>query len=248
MSEAAEHASMADRIQDKIHEYKGSSSSSDSEEEDSLVSRNAQRKRLFGRKQPVHAVFGGGKVADMIMWRNKQVSGGILAVVTVVWLLFECMDYHLLTFVCHAFMFVLAALFLWSNAASLVNRSPPKFPEVILREDQVLSIARSVRHEINEAFTTFRYIASGKDLKKFLMAVGGLWVVSVIGNWFSFLTLCYLVFLALCTLPALYEKYEDQVDDVGETVMVQVRKQHAVLDAKVLQKIPRGPFADKKQH
>lgn len=50
-----------------------------------------------------------------------------------------------------------------------LNRSPPKFPEVILREDQFLSIAHSVHHEVNEAFITFRYIASGNDMKKFLM-------------------------------------------------------------------------------
>jgi len=56
------------------------------------------------------------------------------------------------------------------------------------------------------------------------------------------------VFLALYTLPVLYEKYEDQVDDVAAKAMVQVNKQYAVLDAKVLQKIPRGPFTDKKQH
>jgi len=60
--------------------------------------------------------------ADIILWRNKQMSGGIVAGVTVVWLLFEWMGYHLLTFICHALILVLGVLFLWSNAASLVNR------------------------------------------------------------------------------------------------------------------------------
>lgn len=64
--------------------------------------------------------------------------------------------------------------------------------------------------------------------------------------WLSFSGM--LVFLALYTLPVLYEKYEDQVDGAASKVIVQVNKQYAVLDEKVLQKIPRGPFADKKQH
>lgn len=48
-------------------------------------------------------------------------------------------------------------------------RPPPNFPKVILHEDLFLSIAHSVRHKINETFAIFRYVASGKDLKKFLM-------------------------------------------------------------------------------
>lgn len=55
------------------------------------------------------------------------------------------------------------------------------------------------------------------------------------------------VFLIIYTTPALYEKYEDQVDTVAEKAMVEINKHYAVLDKKVLQKIPRGPFTNKKQ-
>ncbi|XP_010938076.1 reticulon-like protein B4 [Elaeis guineensis] len=244
--EAGEHPSITERITEKIHEYRGSSSSSDSDNEKPF-SHSTRKKRLFGRRDPVHTVFGGGKSADIILWRNKQMSGGILAGVTVIWLLFEWMGYHLLTFICHSLIFLLAVSFIWSNAASFVNRSPPKFPEVILPEDMFLSIAHAVRYQINEAFSTFIYVASGKDLKQFMMVIAGLWVLSVIGSWFSFLTLFYIVFLITYTAPALYEKYEDQVDTVAGKAMVEINRHYAVLDEKVLQKIPRGPFTDKKQ-
>lgn len=244
--EAGEHTSMAERITEKIHEYRGSSSSSDSDNE--KPSSHAPRKnRLFGRTEPVHTVLGGGKSADIILWRDRQISGSILAGVTVIWLLFEWMGYHLLTFICHSLIFLLAISFIWSNAASFVNRSPPKFPEVILSEEKFLNVAYAVRYHINEAFATFRFVASGKDLKQFLMVIAGLWVVSVIGSWFSFLTLFYIAFLILYTAPVLYEKYEDQVDTVADKAMVEINKHYAVFDEKVLQKIPRGPFADKKE-
>ncbi|GFQ00475.1 reticulon-like protein b4 [Phtheirospermum japonicum] len=32
---------------------------------------------LFGRQKPVHSALGGGKPADVILWRNKQISAGI---------------------------------------------------------------------------------------------------------------------------------------------------------------------------
>ncbi|KAG1371453.1 reticulon-like protein B1 [Cocos nucifera] len=244
--EAGEHPSITERITEKIHEYRGSSSSSDSDNE-KPSSYSTRKKRLFGRRDPLHTVFGGGKSADIILWRNKHMSGGILAGVTVIWLLFEWMGYHLLTFICHSLIFLLALSFIWSIAASFVNRSPPKFPEVILPEDMFLSIAHAVRYQINEAFATFIYVASGKDLKQFVMVIAGLWVVSVIGSWFSFLTLFYIVFLITYMVPALYEKYEDQVDSIAEKAMVEIDAHHAVLDEEVLQKIPRGPFTYKKQ-
>ena len=60
MSEV-DHHSMAERIQEKIHEYKGSSSSSDSENDKPALPNATRKKRLFGRKQPVHTIIGGGK-------------------------------------------------------------------------------------------------------------------------------------------------------------------------------------------
>lgn len=47
-------------------------------------------------------------------------------------------------------------------------------------------------------------------------------------------------------MPALYEKYEDPVDLFAERAMVEIKKQYAVFDQKVLTKIPKGPLKDKK--
>ncbi|CAL9058452.1 reticulon-like protein B2 [Musa acuminata AAA Group] len=235
----------SERINEKIHEYRGSSSDSDDEKP---LFHNSRKKWLFGRKESVHALLGGGKSADIILWRNMQLSGSIFAGVTVIWLLFVWMGYHLLTFICHFLILLLAISFLWINGASFVNRSPPKFPEVFLPEDLFLSIAQSVRYEINEALATFYYVACGKDLKKFLMVIAGLWVLSVIGSLFSFLTLIYISFLVLYLAPVLYEKYEDRVDIVVEKAIEAINKQYQVLDAKYLQKIPHRTFSNKKQH
>ncbi|KAK9125831.1 hypothetical protein Scep_014677 [Stephania cephalantha] len=231
-------------VMEKIHHHDVSSSSSDCESEKHI---SLEKNRLFGRKKPVHAVFGGGKSADIILWRDKQMSASILGSVTVIWLLFEWLGYHLLTFVCHSLILCLAVMFLWSNLSSFIHRSPPKFPEVILPEELFLTIAFSVRHEINRAFFTFREVAAGKDLKKFLMVVVVLWLISVIGGWFNFLTLSYIVLVMLHTVPFLYEKHEDKVDNIAGKALVEINKQYAVLDEKVLQKIPKCSFIRKDQ-
>lgn len=53
-------------------------------------------------------------------------------------------------------------------------------------------------------------------------------------------------FVLLHTVPVLYEKYEDHVDAFAEKAMIEMKKQYAVFDVKVLSKIPKGPWKDKK--
>lgn len=50
----------------------------------------------------------------------------------------------------------------------------------------------------------------------------------------------------LFTLPVFYEKYDDQVDALAEKAMIEIKKQYAVFDAKVLSKVPKGQMKDKK--
>ncbi|KAJ6946166.1 hypothetical protein NC651_001049 [Populus alba x Populus x berolinensis] len=232
--------------------------------------------RLFGREKPVHKVLGGGKpmnvkrikgresipvvvnvvdvigsdkvsAADVFLWRNKKISAGVLGGATAIWVLFELLEYNLVTLVCHCLILALALLFLWSNASTFINKSPPRIPEVCIPEEPVLQTAAALRIEINQGFSVLRDIASGRDLKKFLTVIAGLWVLSIVGSWFNFVTLFYIAFVLLHTVPVFYEKYEDQVDAFAEKAMIEIKKQYAVFDAKVLSKIPRGPLKDKKK-
>ncbi|KAL2468987.1 Reticulon-like protein B5 [Forsythia ovata] len=241
--------SLLDKITEKVHGDDNSSSSSDSDTEKKTASSSSVKAkiyRLFGREKPVHKVFGGGKPADIFLWRNKKISAAVLGGATAAWVLFELLEYHLLTLVCHISILALAILFLWSNVTTFVNKRPPHIPEVHLPEDPFLQVASALRVEINRALSVLREIASGRNLKKFLMVVAGLWVLSIVGSWCNFLTLFYILFVLLHTVPVLYEKYEDKVDAFTEKAMIEIKKQYAVFDAKVLSKIPRGPLKNKK--
>ncbi|KAM0939401.1 hypothetical protein DsansV1_C20g0162791 [Dioscorea sansibarensis] len=249
----AEHAeeSKVEALVEKIKEELHDSSSSDSDHEKSEPSSSsvkAKMFRLFGREQPVHKVLGGGKPADVFLWRNKKASAVVLGGATAIWVLFELMEYHLLTLVCHGLILSLAALFLYSNATTFIHKSPPRIPEVSIPEDLSVNIALSLRNEINRAIAVLREIALGRDLKKFLGVIGGLWLLSVVGGCCNFVTLFYIVFVLLHTVPFIYEKYDDKIDAFSEKAMIEIKKQYAVFDAKVLSKIPKGPLKNKKQH
>ncbi|XP_022147229.1 reticulon-like protein B2 isoform X2 [Momordica charantia] len=134
------------------------------------------------RKKPVHHLLGGAKPADVLLWRDKKAAVGVLGGATVIWAFFEVLEYHLLPFLCYALMLVLALLFLWSNAHILIYKGPPHLPNVHVREEPFMQVASAARIEINRAIAILRDIASGRDVKKFIAVVGGLWILSAVGN------------------------------------------------------------------
>ncbi|MBA0646215.1 hypothetical protein Goklo_014196, partial [Gossypium klotzschianum] len=208
--------SMMEKISEKIHGHDSSSSSdsdSDHEKPASPSSVKAKIYRLFGRERPVHHVLGGGKSADVFLWRNKKISAGVLGGATAIWVLFE---------------------------------SPPRIPEIHLPEEPFLQVASALAIELNQGLKLLRDIASGRNLKEFLMVIAAFWVLSIVGSWCNFLTLFYICFVLLHTVPVLYEKYEDKVDPFAEKAAIEIKKQYAVFDAKVLSKIPMGPLKAKK--
>ncbi|KAL8162478.1 hypothetical protein V2J09_013967 [Rumex salicifolius] len=261
-----EEPSLMDKVGDKFHHHHGeevakeddssSSSSSDSEhakpattpaplqsapeiQESSSSSVNDRVNRLFGREKPVHQVLGGGKPADVFLWRNKKVSAGVLGTATAIWVIFELLEYHLLTLICHILIFSLAILFLWANASAFVNESPPNVPEVRLPQEQIIQFASSVRFEINRGLHLLHEIALGREWKKFLVVIAGLWLISVLGSYCNFLTFMYIIFVVLHTVPLLYEKHEDKVDSFAERAAIEVKKKYSLVNDKYLSKIPK---------
>lgn len=108
--------------------------------------------RLFGREKPVHHLLGGGKcrvflvtmpifchnqvalshhkwhcllkraAADVLLWRNKKISAGVLTSATAVWVLFEWLNYNFLTLMSFALILGMLAQFVWQNASGFLNR------------------------------------------------------------------------------------------------------------------------------
>ncbi|KAL5726553.1 hypothetical protein ACHQM5_009590 [Ranunculus cassubicifolius] len=218
--------------------------SSDSDSDHHPVS--AHRGKLFNRERPLHSLLGGGQVADVLLWRNKQISGAMLLGFTAIWFLFEVVEYHFLTLLCHLSITVMLVVFIWSNGAALMDRSPPRIPEIVLSESSFRHVARIFHARFNQFFIILFDIACGKDLKLFILAIIFLWIMSVIGTYCSAISLLYLGFLCIGTLPALYERYEHEVDYLVGKATRDLRKLFRKFDSKVLNKIPRGPVKEKK--
>eukprot|EP00249_Psilotum_nudum_P009477 c21958_g2_i1 orf=265-1005(+) len=232
---------VVDSVTEKLHEL-SASAPSQPEEQPPVPTRY----RLFNRQRSLHDIFGGGKPADVLLWRQKYLSGGILLGSTLGWLLFEKFGYTFLTIVGNILLMLMVVLFLWSNAAVFLHRPPPPLPELKLSEEMVASLASVFCAEINKVLAVAHDIALGKDVKLFLKVVAVLWGLSVVGGWFHFITLLYICTVIAHTLPVIYERYEDQIDGYAKVAVEHTQKQYRKLDASVISKLPWVTTKDKK--
>ncbi|CAN1188127.1 Reticulon-like protein B9 [Linum perenne] len=198
------------------------------------------------RQRPMHALLGGGKVADVLLWKKSKMSGALMIGTTLIWLLFEVAEYNLVTLISHISITCMLLFFIWSTAADFLNWKPPQIPEIVLQEHTFREAASAFHKRFNYALTLFLDIACGRQPRLFFLAIIFLYTVSLIGNYFSFLNFLYLGYVALQTLPFLYERYEEEVDYFAGTLMRDARRAYKKFDSKVLNKIPRGPVNDKK--
>lgn len=193
--------------------------------------------RLFRRQRTLHELFGGGKAADVILWKKWTLSAGILVGSTVTWVLFEWSGYRPLSLISNVLLLLIAILFIWAKAAAILKRPPPPLPGLVLSEEMVNSTAESVRLRINRTLTAAHDIALGKDFSLFGKVVAFLYFLSTVSSWFDLITLLYIIVLAVITVPALYNNYEDHVDRYASIVEQEFIKHYKKFDESVIRRI-----------
>ncbi|BAF14470.1 reticulon-like protein B12 [Oryza sativa Japonica Group] len=151
-------------------------------------------------------------VGDVVMWRRGDVSACLLAATVSGWLLFGSGGYTFLSLASNVLLLLLTVLFLWAKAARLLNRPEPPIPEMRISQQVVNEVAALLHSGMNTVFSVFHDIALGKDSVLFYQVFLSLWIISIIGSLTDFTTLCYTSIVAVLTIPALYQKYEECID------------------------------------
>ncbi|KDP24498.1 hypothetical protein JCGZ_25062 [Jatropha curcas] len=193
--------------------------------------------RLFNRQRTVHEIFGGGFVADVVLWRQKNFTVGVLLVALASWVVFERSGYTLLSLVSSVLFLLVVILFLWAKSAAILNRPAPPLPELHLSEETVNEIAAFVRTRLNDFLSVSQDIALGKDTNLFLKVAGYLLLISIVGGLADFLTLGYTSLFIMLTIPALYEKHEDCIDDYVKMVCEKTQQLYATFDVECIGRI-----------
>ncbi|XP_068668853.1 reticulon-like protein B16 isoform X2 [Aristolochia californica] len=201
--------------------------------------------RFFDRQRSIRQIMGGGKAADVILWKQWQISFGIIVVATVGWLLFEWSGISFLS-ICSDILLILVVIqFIRANGAALLNKQLQPLPELVLSEEMVNNSAASFRVKINYMLLMAHDITLGKDFRLFFKVVVCLWLLSVVGSFCSFFTLAYIGTILSITVPALYSKYEEHVDRYAGVVHTKISEHYNIVDANVISRLPRGFAKDK---
>ncbi|KAD3641937.1 hypothetical protein E3N88_31161 [Mikania micrantha] len=234
MSEGLTPENLINNIMETLSDKHQSQNSGSSFVEEKSHSVTAQFNKLFGRQKPVYTILGGGKSADVLLWRNKKISASVLSGATAVWVLFEWLNYHFLPLVCFGLIVCILGQFIWSH---LLNRAPPC---LVLPDELFVNISTTVGAEVNRALGFLQNVGSRGDIKQLAIVVGSLLAAAIIGTWCNFWTVIYIGFVAAHTLPVVYEKYDDQIDNMVYNVLGKLQNNYSKLDASVLSRIPNA--------
>ncbi|KAM0864217.1 hypothetical protein ACQ4PT_044065 [Festuca glaucescens] len=197
--------------------------------------------RLFGRERPLHAVLGGRKAADIILWRRKEVSAVDPRRATAAWGLFEVAEVPLphadvlRRHDRHGHLFPMDQRIRVPPLVRL-SKDPGDGPVGENHETADPGLHRRLNWFVHKLYD----IACGQDLKMFILTVVSLYIGSVFATCFSSLTLLYIVVFCTMTVPALYERYEHEVDHLVARGAHDFRTHVARMDSGVLRKIPRA--------
>ncbi|CAN8270282.1 unnamed protein product [Cochlearia groenlandica] len=161
----------------------------------------------------VHQSLGGGSVADLLLWRNQTGAAILLVSSTGFWFLFERAGYNLLSFVSNVLLLLVAILFLWAKSATVLNRPLPPVPNMEIPEDFAAKVADDLRVWINRVLSIASDITIDRKPIRLLQVSLVLWAISFVGTLINSLTLVYIGVLLSLSVPIVYEKYQDHIDD-----------------------------------
>ncbi|KAL6560771.1 hypothetical protein OROGR_004330 [Orobanche gracilis] len=129
--------------------------------------------------------------------------------------------------------------------ASLLLPLPP-LPNLEVSEETVVKAADDTRVWVNYALSIAHDIAIVGNLRLLCQIAVSLWIISYIGSFFNFITLLYIGILLSFSVPVLYDKYQNPIDEKLSAVYNIARVQYRKLDDKILQKIPLPSNKEKK--
>ncbi|XP_021753402.1 reticulon-like protein B11 [Chenopodium quinoa] len=199
------------------------------------------------RRISVHQTLGSGYVADVLLWRKRFGSILLLVSSTSLWLLFERAGYNPLTFVANVLLLLVAILFFWAKSASLLNRPLPPVPDLEVSDKSIEQAADVIRVWLNRALAVAHEIAVCGNLRVLIQVAALLWLISYIGSLCNFVTFVYIGFLLALSVPVLYDKYQNQVDEKMHVACRLLDAGYRKLDATVLRKIPVSLYKKKKK-
>lgn len=185
------------------------------------------------------------KLIKLIYWAEWQKSLSV----------FGGLMFLLLSLTCYSFITVfttfglslLVVSFLYRVGMTIVNtvqKTSAEHPlremideRIELSEESVKYWAECARVRINDGVRAMQQLFLINDFVESVKFGIVLWLVSVIGSWFSLLTMVIMVITAIFSLPKVYETYQNQIDEHYDIAKQQLYNVYTLVDSKIPAKL-----------
>jgi len=188
-----------------------------------------------------------GPVESLIYWRDPKKSGPVFGGVLLV--LLALTYFSLISVVAYLSLLGLTGTIsfrIYKNIVQAVQKTGDGHPfkefleyDASLPHDKVKEVSEVAVAHINAAVVELRRLFLVEDLVDSIKFGVLLWTLTYLGAWFNGMTLIIIAWVALFTLPKVYEANKTQIDANLETV----RTKLAEITAKVKAAIPIGKKA-----
>ncbi|KAJ8939509.1 hypothetical protein NQ318_022226 [Aromia moschata] len=192
-----------------------------------------------------------GPVESLIYWRDPKKSGPVFGGVLLI--LLALTYFSFISVVAYLSLFVLSgtiAFRIYKNIVQAVQKTGDGHPfkeqlelDVSLSHDKVKEVSEVAVAHINAGIVELRRLFLVEDLVDSIKFGVLLWTLTYLGAWFNGMTLIIIAWVALFTLPKVYETNKTQIDANLDIV----RTKLAEITSKVKAAIPIGKKAEEKK-
>ncbi|KAJ8913431.1 hypothetical protein NQ315_017175 [Exocentrus adspersus] len=161
-----------------------------------------------------------GVVESLIYWRDPKKSGPVFGGVLVV--LLALTYFSLISVVAYLSLIglsVTVAFRIYKNIVQAVQKTGDGHPfkdlldlDISLSQDKVREVSEVAVAHINAAVVELRRLFLVEDLVDSIKFGVLLWTLTYLGAWFNGMTLIIIAWVALFTLPKVYETNKTQID------------------------------------
>ncbi|XP_076922163.1 reticulon-like protein B13 [Bidens hawaiensis] len=190
---------------------------------------------------------------DVIMWRNKPMSVGVLTTITLLWVVKEIYGYNFITVASWIAIFLFSSLFTWANIYRIIYKEEPSMLAIGISESTATEMARWVAETSEDATKWVFKVGAQSEWYVFAATVAGLWLLSIVGNSSDLLTLVFIGTVAGMIVLVFWVKYDYKIREHGKRLQMHSKRFYSIFDEKVLQKLrtkvnvqPRKEVKEKK--
>ncbi|KAG9440730.1 hypothetical protein H6P81_020895 [Aristolochia fimbriata] len=172
-------------------------------------------------------------LTDIFLWRKKKLSVAVLLISTLMYVALEIYLYRFLPLLCWALMAVFLLAFLGASLLKIVGKEGPNFSGLEVSEESTLEAARKLKAWIEDWIRWMFVISVEREWIEFARVVVGLYLLSLVGRQFNFLTVVYIGGLLGCTIPIIYTKNQDKIRSWTERVKMQGQRWFSAVKEKM---------------